>query len=374
MGGSYFFGGGTGGHIYPAIAVAEKIIRLEPDAEIHFFCSSRDIDSQILSKAGFKFTTLPACGFSARLGGLIRFCRLFLQSYKIAREIIAESKNPVVIGIGGFVAAPVCRAGHKLKAPVVLLNLDSVPGKANKMIAHWADIIFVQFEETARYFARREARVEVAGCPLRSGFEKPDPSKAMEELGLDAGKKILLVTGASSGSASINETVCSLLPRLDLFADEWQVVHLAGRANFEPRKVGAGLRISHRVLDYYDEMANLLSAADLVIGRSGAVSVAEYAAAGVPSICMPYPHHKDRHQYFNAEQLVDAGAAIVVDDLPDAKERAEWLWEELEPLLKNDEKLKEMKEACQMAAKGDAALKLAEKLLAIGIDRRRDDL
>ena len=110
-------------------------------------------------------------------------------------------------------------------------------------------------------------------------------------------------------------------------------------------------------------MANLLSITDLVIGRSGAVSVAEYAAAGVPSICMPYPYHKDRHQYLNAGKLVEAGAGIIVDDLPDANDRAEWLWEELEELLKNDEKRREMRESCEKIGGKDAALKIAERLL-----------
>ncbi|GAF70806.1 unnamed protein product, partial [marine sediment metagenome] len=115
-----------------------------------------------------------------------------------------------------------------------------------------------------------------------------------------------------------------------------------------------------------DEMANLLAAADLVIGRSGAVSVAEYAAAGVPSICMPYPHHKDMHQYRNAGKLVEAGAAVIVDDLPDAKDRAGWLWEELAELMRNDKKRQEMAENCKAIAKVEAASKIAEQLVNYG--------
>jgi len=110
-------------------------------------------------------------------------------------------------------------------------------------------------------------------------------------------------------------------------------------------------------------MANLLAGADLVIGRSGAVSVAEYAAAGVPSICMPYPYHRDRHQYLNAGKLVEAGAAIIVDDLSDAKERAQWLWEGLEELMKGDEKREEMAKNCEAIANKDAASRIAEKLV-----------
>src|SRR3989304_5728370 len=163
----FFAGGGTGGHIYPAIAVAEQIIKLEPTAKIHFFCSTRDIDSRILKQAGFEYTRLPARGLSAGLGGLFGFCTSFLKSCKIAKEAIAANPNAKVIGVGGFVAGPVCLAAHRLKMLVVLLNIDILPGRANKVIGRWADEIFVQFEETEQYFAKTKAKINVAGCPLR---------------------------------------------------------------------------------------------------------------------------------------------------------------------------------------------------------------
>jgi UDP-N-acetylglucosamine--N-acetylmuramyl-(pentapeptide) pyrophosphoryl-undecaprenol N-acetylglucosamine transferase len=363
---SFFFaGGGTGGHIYPALAVAEKLTSLCPDARIHFFCSNRPIDSQILAQTGFAYTQLPAKGFSFR--GLISFFKSFLESCRIAEKAIAESKNVVVIGVGGFVAAPVCRAAYKLKTPLALINVDIVPGRANKLIARWADVIFLQFEDTARYFRKGKTRINVVGCPLRSSFENLQPDKIKQQLGLDKSKKILLITGASSGSENINKTICSLLDKLGKFADSWQIVHLAGRANFENVKSGyAAAQISHKVLDYCDNMPDLLAAADLAIGRSGAVSVAEYAAAGLPSICMPYPYHKDMHQYLNAGKLVEAGAAIIVDDVPDETDRAEWLWEELEELMRDDRVRLEMKKACTEIARKDAALKIAENLLSLG--------
>lgn len=362
----FFAGGGTGGHIYPAVAVAEQIAKLRPRAKTHFFCSSRSIDEQILAQTDFEFTRLTATGFSVQPGKLISFCSSFLASYKTAKEAIVKSKNVVVIGAGGFVSAPVCLAAHKCKVPVGLLNVDIVPGRANKIISRWADEIFVQFEETAQYFARRSGNVNIVGCPLRNGFDNPEPNKAIEQLGLEKDKKTLLVTGASSGSENINRAVCSLLKKLDAFADDWQIVHLAGVGNCEKVKSQYGdAKISHKVLAYFDDMANLLAAADLVIGRSGAVSVAEFAATETPSICMPYPYHRDRHQYLNAGKLVEAGAAVIVDDLQDEEDRAQWLWEELEELMKDDEKRKEMKRSCRAIAKKEAGLKVAEKLIEI---------
>jgi len=371
---SFFFaGGGTGGHIYPAIAVAEQIVKFEPTATIYFFISTRSLDEQILSKTSFEHTALPAKGFSARPDKLIGFCTSFLKSYRAAKRSIAECKNAVVIGVGGFVAAPVCFAAHKLKMPLVLLNVDIVPGRANKIIGRWADEIFVQFEETSKYFARRRARVNVVGCPLRSGFGNPEPGKVKSELGLDENKKTLLITGASSGSENINRAVCSLLEKLSVFVDDWQIIHLTGAGNYDKvRQKYAEAKIGHKVLSYFDDMPSLLATADLLVGRSGAVGVAEYAAASVPSICIPYPYHKDRHQYLNAGKLVQAGAAVIVDDLPDEKEGSEWLWEELEELMKNEKKLEEMRQACKSIARLDASLKIAEKLLKIVGSGRKD--
>jgi len=348
---SFFFaGGGTGGHIYPAIAVAQQIVNIEPSAKIHFFCSKRSIDKHIIVKAGFEYTALPAVGFSVRPRRFIDFCKSLFRSYRIAKNKIHKDWNIVVVGTGGFVSTPVCLAAHKRKVPVALLNVDIVPGRANKINARWADEIFVQFPDTEQYFARRKKKVSVVGCPIRNGFRNPQPDRAIEQLGLDRQKKILLITGASSGSENINKAAYSLLEKLEAFAGDWQIVHLAGRNNYEKvYSQYSDAKISNKVVSYFDDMPDLLAAADLVIGRSGAVSVAEYAAAAIPSICMPYPYHKDKHQYLNAGKLVEVGAAVIVDDLPDEK--------------KDQETRQVMAEGCRIIANPDADRKIAEQLL-----------
>jgi len=363
----FFAGGGTGGHIYPAVAVAQKVAELDEGVKIHFFCSDRAIDFKILSKTGFAFTALVAQKLSFAPAAAVRFIRSFLQSQRTAKKRLSQSDNAVVVGTGGFVSAPVCRAAYQLGMPVKLVNVDIVAGRANKLCARWVDEVFVQFDETADTFTRRGLRVNVVGCPLRKEFENPNPDSARSALALAPDKKVLLVTGASSGSASINDTICLLLDKLAVFADTWQIVHLAGEVHLDKVKAAyAKARISNRVIGYYENMADLLGAADLVIGRSGAVSVAEYAAASVPSICIPYPHHGDLHQYLNAGKLVEAGAAIIVDDLPDAKDRAEWLWEELESLMKDDARRRQMKADCSKAARTTAAEKIARRILGDG--------
>jgi UDP-N-acetylglucosamine--N-acetylmuramyl-(pentapeptide) pyrophosphoryl-undecaprenol N-acetylglucosamine transferase len=364
---SYFFaGGGTGGHIYPLLAVAEQVQARQPDAEIHFFHSTRAVDERVFEKTGFGRTPLPASGLYAHPVKLLRFVLTFQQSCKIAMREIARRKNAVVVGAGGFVAGPVCRAGHRLGVPVALLNVDITPGRANRLSARWADEIFVQFEESKRHFPRTRATMHTVGCPLRGRFLHPDAKKAIGDLGLDANKHVLLVTGASSGSSRINEAICRLLPKLEAFADRWQIVHLTGLDNYKTVLDNyRGTRVSHKVLDYYDGMADLFAATGLVIGRSGAVSVAEYAVAGVPSICLPYPFHKDKHQYLNAGKLAEVGAGVIVDDVPNADERVARLWRELEPLMGDDARRRGMSEACKRVARPEAAAEIAAGLLAM---------
>jgi UDP-N-acetylglucosamine--N-acetylmuramyl-(pentapeptide) pyrophosphoryl-undecaprenol N-acetylglucosamine transferase len=362
---SYFFaGGGTGGHIYPLLAVAEQVRAKQPDAEIHFFHSTRAVDQRVFEKTGFGRTPLPASGLYMHPGKLLRFVLTFQRSCKIAMRVIAQRENAVVLGAGGFVAGPVCRAGRKLGVPVAMVNVDIVPGRANWLSARWADEIFLQFDESRSHFPRTKATMRTVGCPLRSAFLRPDAKKAIADLGLDPGKHVLLITGASSGSTRINEAICRLLPKLEAFADRWQIVHLTGLDNHKTVLDGyCGARISHKVLDYYDGMADLLAAAGLVIGRSGAVSVAEYAVAGVPSICLPYPFHKDKHQYLNAGKLTGVGAGVIVDDVADADDRVARLWKELEPLMGDDARRRQMAEACKRVARPEAAAEIAARLI-----------
>jgi UDP-N-acetylglucosamine--N-acetylmuramyl-(pentapeptide) pyrophosphoryl-undecaprenol N-acetylglucosamine transferase len=360
----FFAGGGTGGHIYPAIAVAEQIARLEPGARIHFLCSSRPIDSRILGKAGLHFTALPAKGLSSRPWQLPSFVSAFWQSVKIARGLLASAEHPVLVGVGGFAAAPAAWAAHRMRVPLALINVDIVPGKANQLIARWAQAIFVQFADTRQAFGQYADRVHVVGCPLRTDFAAPQPDRARAEVGIDVSKKVLLITGASSGAQNINQAICELLPRLEAFAGQWQIVHLTGTQNLDQVSLRyQQARISHKVLGYYDRMADLYAASDLAIGRSGAVSVAEYAAAGIPSICLPYPYHRDRHQVLNAGKLVAAGAAVIVDDVPDLAGRVERLWKELQDLMSHEDKRHEMSQGCRQVARPQAAETIAQDLL-----------
>ncbi len=360
----YFFaGGGTGGHIYPALAVAEQVTKKNDGSSILFFCSGRDIDARILSKSGYEFLPLPAVGLSLHPIRLLQFCLQLVKSYYFVKHVLMPfRRNAVVIGTGGFVSAPVVFAAKALKIPVYLINVDSVPGKANRVLARYAKKVFVQFEQSAAFFPNRP--VEVTGCPLRADFQNPSRHKAFSDLALEEGKKVLLVTGASSGASNINDAMLSILPELSVFADDWQVVHLTGVLHIdEVQRAIKGLDITYHAVDYYDDMPSLLAAADVVVGRAGAVSIAEFAAAGKPAVCLPYPYHKDKHQTKNAQILVDAGAAIIVNDTIDSPaQTASDLLAVLKDLMSDESKRIAMAACARDIARNAAAERIIDAI------------
>jgi len=359
-----FAGGGTGGHIYPAIAVAQEIRRICPDAEIEFFCSRRDIDNRILSHTPFAFCPIDAREFSLHPVRFFRFAASLVKSYFKAKKLLTRAS--VVVACGGFVSVPVVLAARRLGIDVALINVDIVPGKANKVLKRFAKWIFLQFDDTAKYFTGSKADVQVIGCPLRAAFNNADGKKVIAKLELDRQKKILLITGASSGAVNVNKAIAASLGRLAGFKDGWQIVHLTGRGNYYNVQADyerACCEVRYKLVDYFDDMAGLYAAADLVVARGGAVSIAEFAAAGLGVICLPYPYHKDKHQYLNAGKLVTAGAAIIVDDRPNAPVKtARELGDNLEEIMADEEKLKTMATAARSVAKVDAANAIALKI------------
>jgi UDP-N-acetylglucosamine--N-acetylmuramyl-(pentapeptide) pyrophosphoryl-undecaprenol N-acetylglucosamine transferase len=361
----YFAGGGTGGHIYPALAVAQELLRAEPGCKITFFCSQRPIDTRVLGTTGYRFIPLPVGGFSPNPIKFLLFVKSVMTAKKMARKIILEDNNEqsILFSVGGFVSTGPVLAAKSLGIPVAMLNVDSIPGKANTFLAKYARDIFVQFEQTKNYFGLNNKKVIVTGCPLRKDFFKPDVSGIMETLALSPKKKILLVTGASGGALNVNNAIGYLLDRLEVFDSSWQIVHLAGIAHYDAvRALYRRCTISHKILDYCDDMPSLLAAADLVIGRAGAMSIAEFAASCTPAICLPYPYHKDMHQRMNAKFLVDAGCAVIVEDLCDTEKTASNLWPVLCEVMSNDEKRETMRLKCAAIASPDAASKIVQRI------------
>lgn len=373
-----FAGGGTGGHLFPALGVVEVLRAGDSPADVSFFCTQRQIDRDILGKAGLE--AIPQVVASVPS---VRKPWLWLGFYLKWRESVAaclrrfrERRPAAVVGAGGYASGPPVHAAIKLGIPAFLLNPDAVPGKANRHMARSGRLtgIFAQWEVTRAHFPPG-APVMVTGCPVRSDFgvriadfgSKPEArDAALAAFGLAAGRPTLLVTGASQGARTINEAVVALAPMIA--AAGWQILHLSGHADLERVRQAYGQLAQqsegfrYSVLAFTERMPEAMSACDLIISRAGASSLAEIQAVGKPSILFPYPYHKDRHQWHNAEVLVKAGAAVVIDDAKDAAVNAQQLRPELEALLCGTERRAAMSVAARGLHCADAAQVIAATL------------
>ena len=361
-----FAGGGTGGHVYPGLAVAAELARLEPAARVVFACSSRPIDRQILHRTEYAVVAQPVRPMPRGLRGWLGFARAYLSSAAQARQMVADLRPAAALGLGGFAAGPiVCRAA-KAGVRTGLLNPDAVPGKANRMLARRVDAIFTQFDGTAGHFAgRARARVRAVGCPVRREFALARRQEALRHFGLRPDRRTLLVNGGSLGAASINEAVGCLLDELAEVEQTWQVLHVTGRSKAARDRVSpASLPI--RVLEYCRRMDLAYAAADLALSRAGAGTVAELAASGTPAVLMPYPFHADQHQKLNAQPLCEAGAAVLCEDGKVAEVNAPRLRDVLLPILREPRRLERMRGAAAATPGRDAAGKVARWLLGQG--------
>jgi UDP-N-acetylglucosamine--N-acetylmuramyl-(pentapeptide) pyrophosphoryl-undecaprenol N-acetylglucosamine transferase len=304
-----FAGGGTGGHIFPALAIAEHLRGFR----CTFVCSDRQLDAEILRKERAEFRVIPAKPAGLRPRALWRFMRSWGPSVRASRAIIGECRRDgaevVVVAMGGFVAAPVVQAACAERARVVLVNMDVVPGKANRWVARRAYRIVTSAPVPGSPWERVPPIVRAAA--KASGT----PAQCRTELGLDPSRRTLLVTGASQGARSINTLLTTLIrERPEAFAG-WQVVHQTGAG--EDKAVAeayAAAGIAALVRPFFDCMGLAWGAADLAVSRAGAGSVAEAWANAVPTVFLPYPYHRDQHQRFNAGPLTDAGAALTETD------------------------------------------------------------
>ncbi|MCD4830699.1 MAG: UDP-N-acetylglucosamine--N-acetylmuramyl-(pentapeptide) pyrophosphoryl-undecaprenol N-acetylglucosamine transferase [Anaerohalosphaeraceae bacterium] len=357
----YFAGGGTGGHLYPGLAIAEELKRRDPQAKITFFCSNRPIDARILSTSEHNYVPLPASPPGKSPKAILKFIKSFRQSEQIVRQTIGNDKDAVLITIGGFVSAPAVRVAKNIGLDIYMLNIDAVAGKANKFCGRAAKKVFVQFEITAKYFGKKTI---VTGSPLRSAFAKTDRPVAIAKLGLSPKKKTLLITGASGGAANINGVIGLLLDKLESFANDWQIVHLAGITHYNVvRTIYKDAKINLKILDFCDDMPELLACADLAISRAGAMSIAELAASATPAIYLPYPYHRDKHQQINAAQLEKYDCGRIVTDMCDTEKTARLLWPVLAKIMNSPEMLEKMRTNCLKNARTDAAKKIADEIM-----------
>jgi UDP-N-acetylglucosamine--N-acetylmuramyl-(pentapeptide) pyrophosphoryl-undecaprenol N-acetylglucosamine transferase len=365
-------GGGTGGHLYPGIAVAQALATALPGVRPLFLCTTRDIDRVILQPTGFEFITQPIIPpprltSHRSVGGLLKFWRSWRDTKDQVRAILRERKPAVVVGLGGYAAGVAVKLAALRKIPTAILNPDVIPGKANQYLMRYAQAVCCQFPNAAEYVhAEHRAKLRITGCPIRQEIlALPPRAQAAARLGINPNLNTLVITGASQGAITVNEAATTLLGSISL--DGWQILHLSGRDHCETvRREYREKNIAAHVVDFTPAMADIWAVADLAISRSGASSCAELTACGIPSILMPYPFHRDLHQRANAKVLADGGAAVLMDDEKDRKKNADKLRPIVESLLRDAPRRAIMSQAARSLGRPDAAGAVATVIAELG--------
>jgi UDP-N-acetylglucosamine--N-acetylmuramyl-(pentapeptide) pyrophosphoryl-undecaprenol N-acetylglucosamine transferase len=360
-------GGGTGGHVYPALTVVEALRRSKPTGsslptlaagDLLWIGSRGGLEEEMVKRAQVDFVGLAAGGLRGMgLRVTLRNAALLVRSTGQARSILAHFKPDIVLVTGGYACVAVTLAAWLQRIPVVIYLPDIVPGLAIRFLSRFAAKVTVTSEQSYHYF-RRE-KVVITGYPVREQVFTLDRQAARQALSLNSETKILLALGGSRGARSINRALVASLRDL---LPVCQIVHISGRLDADwvagaAKKLPEDLRNRYHHFDYLHDMPLALSAADLAVARAGAATLGEFPAAGLPSVLVPYPH-SGQHQKPNAEYMVQNGAAVMLLDA-DLEEK---LLPTVLALLHNEEALANMEESARAMARPDAAEAIAEQL------------
>ena len=319
-------GGGTGGHIYPALAIADGIRRRWPNTDVRYIGAKGGMESRIVPQAGYPFWGVSAEGWQGRkINKLANALKADFAGRREAWELLSAFNPEAVVGTGGFVCLPVGLAAAQKKIPLYLHEQNAMPGLTNRLISVWAKRIMVSFEEAAGRFPPLSGKkIEVTGLPVREAITNADADEAYGFFQLDPAKKTILATGGSQGAERINRAMLHVVK--ELYQNKGiQVIFATGQRDHQhvtealdadgiPWEIDAGEKSNIRVLTYIDRMDLAYAAADVFVGRSGASTMAEITLCKLPAILIPYPHASENHQEHNATSLADRGGAIVLDD------------------------------------------------------------
>src|SRR6201997_5698244 len=341
--------GGTGGHLFPGIAVAE-VLR-DRGHEVMLLISEKDIDVLALSgRTNFRVEKLPTVGLPSPFSpAFFGFVRRFYESLSLCRSLYSKFKPQVILGMGGFTSTAPVLAGRIRGIATFIHESNAVPGKANRWTARLVNAVMLGFKECAPFFPK--ARTEITGTPVRTELVPLDRADARRKLGLQADLPTLLVMGGSQGASGINQALIKALPFLQ--GAPLQVIHLSGAR--DERLVADNYRrenVPAYIGAFHHRMEEVYSAADLVVARAGAASLAEFAAFSLPGILIPFPYAADDHQSCNAEIFACAGAAIV---LKESELSGELLAGKIKELIENASQLQRMSENSGRLAPNNAA-------------------
>jgi UDP-N-acetylglucosamine--N-acetylmuramyl-(pentapeptide) pyrophosphoryl-undecaprenol N-acetylglucosamine transferase len=367
-------GGGTAGHVFPAIAVAHELTRLA-DVEPVFVGVPDRLEASLVPEAGFRLHHVSAVSIPRRLSPrLLKVPGSLRRAVRECTRIVDEEEAAAAVTFGGYVAYPLIRAAAKRQLPLVLHEQNAVPGLANRVGARWADRVAVTFPGSAGRF-RHPERCAVTGDPVRQQILELDRDArrvaAREHFGLRPDRPTVLVFGGSQGARSLNRAITAAHPRWG--TDDLQILHAAGRslhseavAGWEPVRA-ARPELHVQVVDFIDDMAAAYAAADVVVCRAGATSIAELSALGLPAVLVPYPHATGDHQTANARAIEHAGGAVVIED---AELDGGSLQAAVEPLLTDPERQADTASASRAFGRPDAAANVARLVLEL-LDQKR---
>jgi len=358
-------GGGTGGHIFPAIAIADAVKKRNPDVEILFVGALGKMEMEKVPAAGYKIVGLPVAGFQRRLTlkNVTFFFKLAASLWK-ARSIVRSFRPDVAVGVGGYASGPVLKAASAAGIPTVLQEQNSFPGVTNKLLAKKAKRICVAYPNMERFFP--PSRIVLTGNPVRQSLlHNVDRASAYSEFGLDSGRKTILVIGGSLGAGSINNGVRNAVDTL-LQNDQVQLLWQCGPYYYEKleEEIGSRAGDSIKLMPFISQMDMAYAMADVVVSRAGAGTISELALLGKAAILIPSPNVSEDHQTKNAMSLVKEGAALMVPD----HETTERLIPEALELLKNNEQRKRLEEKIKLFAHINSADQIAEEVENIVIN------
>ncbi|MBQ6686601.1 MAG: undecaprenyldiphospho-muramoylpentapeptide beta-N-acetylglucosaminyltransferase [Firmicutes bacterium] len=311
-------GGGTGGHIYPAIAIADTIRREHPDAEILFVGTQRGMEKDLVPKNGYPIRFITVSGFHRKqIWKNVGTARDLMKGLREAKKILKDFRPDVVIGTGGYVCGPVVRTAHKLGIPCYVHEQNAFPGMTNKMLEQHVEKVFLSFEEAGKYFKQPEKHV-VVGNPIRSSFFMGDSEHYREKLGIAEGEFAVLCFGGSLGAEKINNVMMDAIHTFN-GVKGLKLFFGTGKRYYDDickalESSGITLEDNIKVMPYIDHMNEYLNACDVVISRAGALTISEITACGKASILIPSPNVTGNHQYHNAKVVADRGGAILIEE------------------------------------------------------------
>lgn len=335
-----FAGGGTGGHLMVGLSTAEEICSRFKEAEIMFFITDKKLEKHCIEQRGFRYRQISAKKWEKSLKNIFIFITVTLLG--VIKSLLAIRKfNPdIVVGLGGYASVAPIIAAKLVNIPSVLLEQNVIPGKANRFLAKWVDEVYCHWRGSIKWFNKAKA-VRVTGTPIRKDILYGHKHRSFEKFGLSSSKKTILITGGSQGAQSINEIILRCLPKLELLADELQIIHCTGEFGYEVAKAAyKQTKIDAFVCSFLDDMGAAFSVADVIICRAGATTIAEITALGIPAILIPYPYAADNHQYWNAMEVVSNGGGYLLQQLDLTPEK---IMELITDLFANKEKYDRMK-------------------------------